>query len=35
MARIAAALLVAGFGALGIYRALYDPAALAQGPFCL
>jgi sulfite exporter TauE/SafE len=35
MARIAAALLVAGFGALGIYRALYDPVALAQGPFCL
>jgi sulfite exporter TauE/SafE len=33
--RIAAALLVAAFGALGIYRALYDPGALAHGPFCL
>ena len=35
IARIAAALLVAAFGAVGIYRALYDPAALAHGPFCL
>lgn len=35
IARIAAALLVAAFGAFGIYRALYDPAALAHGPFCL
>jgi len=34
-ARIGAAVLVAAFGALGIYRALFDPAALAQGPFCL
>jgi sulfite exporter TauE/SafE len=33
--RIAAAMLLAAFGALGIYRALYDPGALAQGPFCL
>ena len=33
--RIAAATLIAAFGAFGIYRALYDPAALAQGPFCL
>jgi sulfite exporter TauE/SafE len=35
IARIAAAVLVASFGAFGIYRALYDPAALAHGPFCL
>jgi sulfite exporter TauE/SafE len=33
--RVTAAFLLAAFGALGIYRALYDPAALAQGPFCL
>jgi len=33
--RIMAALLLASFGALGIYRALYDPSSLAQGPFCL
>lgn len=33
--RIAAALLLAGFAIVGIYRALYDPNALAQGPFCL
>ena len=33
--RAAAAALIAGFAALGIYRALYDPGALAQGPFCL
>jgi sulfite exporter TauE/SafE len=33
--RIAAATLVAAFGVLGIYRAVYDPGALAQGPFCL
>ena len=33
--RIAAAALVAFFGGLGIWRALYDPGALAQGPFCL
>ena len=33
--RIAAAIIVAGFGAFGIHRAVYDPAALAQGPFCL
>jgi len=33
--RTAAALLLAGFAVLGIYRALNDPAALAHGPFCL
>ena len=33
--RSAAAALVAAFGAFGMYRALYDPSALAQGPFCL
>jgi hypothetical protein len=33
--RIAAAVLLVGFAAVGIYRALYDPNALAQGPFCL
>ena len=33
--RTAAAVLLAGFAALGIYRALHDPAALAHGPFCL
>ena len=33
--RIAAALLLAGFAVVGIYRALYDPNALAHGPFCL
>jgi sulfite exporter TauE/SafE len=33
--RIAAAALLTAFGTLGIYRALYDPGALAQGPFCL
>ena len=33
--RAVAAALLAGFAVLGIYRALYDPAALAQGPFCL
>ncbi len=33
--RAVAAAMLAGFAVLGIYRALYDPAALAQGPFCL
>ncbi|HVN34319.1 MAG TPA: sulfite exporter TauE/SafE family protein [Casimicrobiaceae bacterium] len=33
--RAAAAALIAGFALLGIYRALYDPGALAHGPFCL
>ena len=33
--RFAVAGLLAAFGTFGIYRALYDPGALAQGPFCL
>jgi uncharacterized protein len=33
--RAVAAVLLAGFAVLGIYRALHDPAALAHGPFCL
>jgi sulfite exporter TauE/SafE len=33
--RIAAATLLAVFAVAGIYRALYVPNALAQGPFCL
>lgn len=33
--RIAAATLLATFAVAGIYRALYDHNALAQGPFCL
>lgn len=35
MWRPAGAILLVGFAAVGIYRALYDPNALAQGPFCL
>jgi sulfite exporter TauE/SafE len=33
--RYAAAALVAAFGLFGIYRALFVPEALGQGPFCL
>ena len=33
--RVAAAVLIVAFAVVGIYRALYDPNALAQGPFCL
>ncbi len=33
--RGAAAAIVAGFALLGVYRALFVPAALAHGPFCL
>jgi sulfite exporter TauE/SafE len=33
--RYAAAALLAGFAAIGIWRALWGPMALAQGPFCL
>ncbi len=33
--RYPAALLLAGFAAVGIWRVLFDPAALALGPFCL
>lgn len=33
--RVAAAALLAGFAVVGIARAFGDPAALAQGPFCL
>jgi hypothetical protein len=33
--RYAAAALLAGFAAVGIWRALFGPASLAQGPFCL
>lgn len=33
--RALAAALLAGFAALGIYRALGDPAALAHGAFCI
>ena len=32
--RVAAAILIA-FALAGIWRVLYDPAALAHGPFCL
>jgi uncharacterized protein len=35
MWRFAAAILLVGFAVAGIYRALYHPGALAQGPFCL
>lgn len=35
MLRFAAATLLAVFAVAGIYRALYLPNALAQGPFCL
>jgi uncharacterized protein len=34
-ARRAAAVLLMGFAVAGIYRALYLPDTLAQGPFCL
>jgi sulfite exporter TauE/SafE len=33
--RFAAAALLSGFAAVGIYQALYAPGALARGPFCL
>ncbi len=33
--RYGAALLLAGFAAAGVWRALYGPLSLAQGPFCL
>jgi sulfite exporter TauE/SafE len=33
--RYAAASLLAGFAAVGIWRALFGAASLAQGPFCL
>jgi sulfite exporter TauE/SafE len=33
--RYGAALLLAGFAAVGIWRALLGPLSLAQGPFCL
>lgn len=33
--RVGAALLLGGFAAVGIWRALGDPSLLAQGPFCL
>jgi sulfite exporter TauE/SafE len=35
VARYAAALLLAGFGALGIWRAVFGPMSMGQGPFCL
>jgi sulfite exporter TauE/SafE len=35
MVRYAAAALLAGFAAVGIWRALFGPVALAQSPFCL
>ena len=35
MARYAVATVVIAFGLLGIWRVVYDPGALAQGPFCL
>jgi len=33
--RYAAAIVVAGFGVAGLYRALMMPEAMAHGPFCL
>lgn len=33
--RLAAAALIAGFAAVGLWRALFAPGSLAQGPFCL
>ncbi len=33
--RYPSAALLAGFAAVGIWRALFGPASLAQGPFCL
>jgi len=33
--RYGAAVLLAGFAAVGIWRALWGPLSLAQGPFCL
>jgi len=33
--RYSAAALLAGFAAVGIWRALWGPLSLAQGPFCL
>ncbi len=35
LVRYAAATLIAGFAAVGIWRALFGAASLAQGPFCL
>jgi len=35
VARYATALLLAGFAAVGIWRALFGPLSLAQGAFCL
>ncbi len=35
MVRYSAAALLAGFAAVGIWRALWGPLSLAQGPFCL
>lgn len=34
-ARYVVALTVIAFGLIGIWRVVYDPAALARGPFCL
>lgn len=34
-ARLAAALLIAGFAAVGLWRALFATGSLGQGPFCL
>jgi hypothetical protein len=33
--RLAAAALIAGFAAVGLWRALLGTGSLAQGPFCL
>ena len=33
--RLAAAALLAGFAGVGIWRALWGPLSVAQGPFCL
>lgn len=33
--RLTAAALIAGFAAVGLWRALFAPGTLAQGPFCL
>ena len=35
LARYAAALVLIAFGLVGIWRALFGPMSLAQGPFCL
>ena len=34
-ARYVVALTVIAFGLIGIWRVVYDPGALARGPFCL